>query len=142
MELFGVPAPLSMCMITMKNIFALSALSALIATAAAWELRIYEHADYNPGDKGWNAKYTNSVNQKILLSGKYNDGTSSFTFSGNRNNLGQKITSITLYEHYDSKGNCYGQIGYSCGGWAVKRVSAANNDKLSCIQVKYHTLGC
>ncbi|KAF9419826.1 hypothetical protein BGZ94_009309 [Podila epigama] len=124
----------------MKNILALSALSAFIASAAAWDITIYQHADY----KGWSKKWSNAwnANQKILLSGTHNDATSSFIFNGNRNGLNQKVTSITLYEHYDSKGNCYGQIGYSCGGWAVNRVSAVNNDKLSCIQVKYHLTGC
>ncbi|KAF9419825.1 hypothetical protein BGZ94_009308 [Podila epigama] len=124
----------------MKNILALSALSTLIASAAAWDITIYEHADQGGWSKWWSNAWNS--NQKILLSGGYNDATSSFTFNGDRNGLNQKVNSITLYEHYDSNGNCYGQIGYSCGSWAVHMVSPANNDKLSCIQIKYHTLGC
>ncbi|KAF8927989.1 hypothetical protein BGZ47_001876, partial [Haplosporangium gracile] len=96
----------------MKNLIALSA---LLASVAAWDVTIYENAGYG----GWNQRYSNSwnTNQKILLSGKYNDGTSSFVFNGDRNGLNQKVTSITLYKDYDSNGNCSGQIGYSCGSW-------------------------
>ncbi|KAF9289465.1 hypothetical protein BGZ68_009269 [Mortierella alpina] len=118
----------------------LIALSAFLATAAAWDITIYEHA--NSG--GWSQSWSNSwnTNQKILLSGRYNDGASSFVFNGNRNGLNQKVTSITLYKHYDANGNCSGQMGYSCGSWSVNQISAANNDQLSCIQVKYHFAGC
>ncbi|KAF9419828.1 hypothetical protein BGZ94_009311 [Podila epigama] len=128
----------------MKNILALSALSAFIASAAAWDITIYQNADYNQNTPGWSKKWTYAWNssQKIFLSGKHNDGTSSFIFNSDRNNLKQSVNSITLYEHYDANGNCYGQIGYSCGSWAVNRVSAVNNDKLSCIHVKYHVVRC
>ncbi|GJJ75447.1 hypothetical protein EMPS_07805 [Entomortierella parvispora] len=118
----------------------LIALSAFVASVAAWEVTIYENANYG----GWSKSYSNSwnTNQKILLSGYLNDATSSFIFSGDRNDLDLKVNSITLYKNYDSDGNCNDQIGYSCGSWSDNQISAANNDQLSCIQISYHVFGC
>ncbi|KAF9960410.1 hypothetical protein BGZ72_007068 [Mortierella alpina] len=120
----------------------LIALSALLASATAWQVTIYQHGEFSVD--GWSKTYSNTwnVNQKILLPAQYNDRTSSFVFIGDRNGLRQKVNSITFYKHYDANGNCSGQMGYSCGSWTVNQISPANNDQLSCIQVKYHLTGC